>query len=79
MATIKISLVLLLCFTLGCATLHRHPVVTKVIVIGAAAAVGGGIALATRKSCRSSYNGVAYQGTPPCPTWCEPGGECYWK
>jgi hypothetical protein len=49
---------------LGCATMRRHPALTGVI---AGAAIGTTVALATRHTCPSMYDGKPYQGTPPCP------------
>ena len=72
----KRFLPLLLAFSCGCATIHRHPVLSGIVVGGAAAAT---VAIVRHHSCANSYNGVPYQGTPPCPAWCAPGGQCWWK
>jgi hypothetical protein len=58
-----IAVVLALSLT-GCATIHRHPVLSG-IVVGAAAGVTVG--LLTRSSCPNRYDGKPYSGTPPCP------------
>lgn len=59
----------------GCATIHRHPKLTA-LVIGAAA--GTAIGLATyQKPCPSHIDGYGYNGTPPCPKSCDSDG-CYW-
>lgn len=74
MKKINSGLLALLLLVPGCAVARRHPRTTG-IVVGSAAAV---IVTAVRHhSCARSYDGIPYQGTPPCPTWCGQDG-CYW-
>jgi hypothetical protein len=60
----------------GCATIHRHPKATALIV-GSVVGVSVGLALHGH-SCSHYINGVYYDGTPPCPTDCDKSGVCYW-
>lgn len=75
MRFIKKFLPLLLIFSLGCATIHRHPTATKVVLIGAGTGAGVAIGILTRRAneCPSRIDGVPYSGTPT-------GGKCpeYW-
>lgn len=60
----RFTAILLLLPLSGCASMRRHPALYG-IAIGAAA--GATIALATRHTCPNTYEGHAYEGTPPCP------------
>jgi hypothetical protein len=65
---IKSLCIAALCFSLSaCATIHRHPTATKLVIIGLGAVAGASIAKATEQNCPSTYEGKPYQGTPPCP------------
>jgi len=68
----------LICLALtNCATIHKHPKATAIIV-SAAIAIPVGIKLGYQAPCKSYYSGVPYNGTPPCPKSCEGPGDCYW-
>jgi hypothetical protein len=76
-------LIITLCLSLtGCATMHRHPTATKVVLIGGGAAVGVTIGILTRPHhCPSIINGYPYNGDPnvygqcPNPSTYDPGGK----
>lgn len=72
-----IALLLIVSMLSGCATIHRHPKATALIV---ATAVGtaAGYKLGHQKPCPSVINGVPYNGTPPCPSYCDSLGHCDW-
>lgn len=61
----------------NCVTIRRHPKATAIIMSAAAGAVVGGI-IGHQASCKSYYNGVPYNGTPPCPVYCDSPGHCDW-
>lgn len=48
----------------GCAAMKRHPVLVGAVV---GVAVGATVAIVTTHNCAKSYEGKAYDGTPPCP------------
>jgi hypothetical protein len=56
---------------------YRH---RKLLVVTVGSAIGAvvGFKLAYRPGCKSSYNGVPYAGTPPCPVECYSLGNCEW-
>lgn len=63
----KLVILALLVSLTGCTFAHRHPTAMKVIVVGGAVGLGGGIALANRTSyCSYTYDGKPYYGTS-CP------------
>ncbi len=57
--------------------IHRHPTLTKVLIISGLGTTGLIIGLKTRGDCKSSYNGFAYNGHENCPKSCDADG-CYW-
>lgn len=65
----KRTALILLLFSVGCASMRRHPVVYEMAI---GAATGATVALLTRHNCPSTINGVAYDGTPPCPEYWPP-------
>ncbi len=70
---------LILCLALtGCATIHRHPTATKWVIAGSLGGIGAIVAAKQYHSCHSSYNGVPYNGTFPCPVYCDSPGHCDW-
>jgi hypothetical protein len=71
-----ISAILACALLTNCATIHRHPKATA-IVVGAGVGIGVGLVVGYRKGCPSHVDGYPYDGTPPCPSWCGKDG-CYW-
>jgi hypothetical protein len=69
MRTILAILALANLLSTGCGFAARHPVQTKVYIIGAGVLVGGAIALSQRRgTCTQTYpSGYIYVGTNPCP------------
>jgi hypothetical protein len=56
---------------------YRH---RKLLVVTVGSAIGAvvGFKLAYRPGCKSSYNGVPYNGNINCPTECYSLGNCEW-
>ena len=51
----------------GCATIHRHPLATKIAFISAGAIAGGTLGyMQLQRSCSYMYEGKPYSGTT-CP------------
>lgn len=75
MLNLKTLIVFLLLCCTGCATIHRHPTLTKVTIISAGAGTGVLVGILTRRAneCPSIITGNPYSGTPV-------GGKCpeYW-
>ena len=68
MGRVKLIAVLIMGSLLsGCATIHRHPLATKIAFISAGAIAGGTLGYVQfQRSCSYMYEGKPYSGTT-CP------------